>query len=80
MKIRTDIPIELSNGNKTDKEINVYEAAFSTLSIHSDIGSAIITTEYSKRHIKCFGNLIVTELYMSLDENGLPVINVTRGY
>ena len=37
---------------------NLIKAVFNTLSIHSNIGSAIITTEYSKRHIKYYGNLI----------------------
>ena len=80
MKIFTDTHIELSNGCKVDKKTDVYEASFNTLSIHSNIGSAIIITEYSKRHIKYYGNLIVTEDENKKDENGLPVINVMRRY
>lgn len=57
---------------------------YAPISIHSKIGSSIIRYDRSniknKKMITCFGNLIVTEDDKSLDENGLPVINVTRRY
>ena len=62
---------KLPSGSKKD----FYEACFNTLSIHSDIGSAEITTEYSKRYIKNFGKITVEETG-ELDENGLPNIVV----
>lgn len=53
----------------------VYEATFNTVHLHSEIGSAIIETEYSKRYIKCFGKIMVEET-AELDENGMSNIVV----
>ena len=44
-----------------NNEYTVTERVFDTTTIHSQFGSASITTKYSQRYIKCFGNLNVFE-------------------
>ena len=51
------------------------EMMFNTLDIHSDIGSIIITTEYSKRNFENFGKLFAIESKVK-DDNGMRKIIV----
>ena len=55
------------------------EHIFDTISIHSEIGSVEIVTEYCQRIIKCFGNLVAEEKN-EMDETGFKIISVrSRG-
>lgn len=51
------------------------EHQFNTVNIHCDIGSCIITTEYSKRTFSDFGNIKVVELE-DKDSHGLHRLSI----
>ena len=53
------------------------EMAFNRLSIHSEIGSCEIFTEYSFRSFESYGRLIAKE-GRGLDANGLKEIIITE--
>lgn len=44
-----------------NQSMDYSERAFDELSIHSDIGSCTITTEYSQRSIENYGKLVAKE-------------------
>lgn len=46
---------------KPNKSKEYPEMVFNTLAIHSEIGSCIITTEYSQRCFKNYGKLLAKE-------------------
>lgn len=52
------------------------ETMLNDLSIHSDIGSCRIVTEYCKRYIKNYGDLVAKE-GRKKNENGMKNIIVT---
>lgn len=56
------------------------EHIFNTVSLHSEIGSCIITTEYSFRSFKYFGKIVATEGKKSTQplDNGLKEIIVSE--
>ena len=58
--------------------ITVVEQAFNTQAIFSDIGSVEITTEYSKRSFRCFGQLTAYESSYHIDTGGMPVIVIVN--
>jgi hypothetical protein len=58
--------------------ITVVEQAFNTQAIFSDIGSVEITTEYSKRSFRCFGQLAAYESSCLIDTGGMPVIVIVN--
>ena len=66
------------NGSRVapGSEYDSYESAFSTLNIHSDIGSVEITTEYCQRSFMCFGKLKAYGSAELKDALGLPKIIV----
>ena len=57
------------DGNEVEPntEYHITERVFDTTTIHSQFGSASITTKYSQRHIKCYGNLNVFESDNDID-------------
>ena len=50
---------------------------FNTLDIHSEIGSAVITTEYCTRSIKNYGRIVAKEAKKK-DSHGMKIIVVTE--
>lgn len=56
----------------------VDERAFNTQAIFSDIGAVEITTEYSKRSFRCFGQLVASESSYMIDTGGMPVIVIVN--
>ena len=66
------------NTISTGEEYEVDEMMFNSVSIHSDIGSVEITTEYSKRFFQNYGNLKAYEDAVLKDAQGLPQINVIK--
>jgi len=60
-----------------DDAFETTEMMFNTVDIHSDIGSVVITTEYSTRYFEAFGKLIAFESdYLPKDKQGLKQIVV----
>lgn len=59
-----------------DEEVNILEGMFDTQSIHSDVGSIEITTEYCVRSFDCYGGLKAYENKQVKDNQGLPEIIV----
>ena len=58
----TSVSLKIMGNNLEPNETREFpEMCFNTLSIHSDIGSCIITTEYSQRSIENFGKLVAKE-------------------
>lgn len=70
LKIRgTEVP--------PDDSFETTEMIFNTVDIHSDIGSVVISTEYSIRYIEAFGKLIAFESeQLPMDKQGLKQIVV----
>ena len=66
------------NTISTGEEYTVDEMMFNSVSIHSDISSVEITTEYSKRFFQNYGNLKAYEDAVLKDDQGLPQINVIK--
>lgn len=66
------------NTISTGEEYEADEMMFNSVSIHSDIGSVEITTEYSKRSFRNYGNLKAYEDETLKDAQGLPQINVIK--
>jgi len=64
------------DGNEIEpqEEYDTSEMMFNTQSIFSDVGAIEITTEYSQRSFRCFGNLEAYENKEAKDKQGLPVI------
>lgn len=73
MKIinKTNYAVTTSTGNiiLTNESVFETENIFNTLSLHSEIGSCIITTEYSCRSFKNFGKIVVYEDEKSTSPN-----------
>lgn len=64
------------NGNEVvpGAEYDAAEMMFQDLSIHSDIGSVEVVTEYSTRYFSCYGRLTAYESDSTKDTSGLPQI------
>lgn len=59
---KTTVTLEImGNLLKPNQSMDYPERAFDKLSIHSDIGSCMITTEYSQRSIENYGKLVAEE-------------------
>lgn len=59
---KTSVTLFILGGELKPKESREYpEMSFNTLNINSDIGSCIITTEYSQRSFRNFGKLVAKE-------------------
>lgn len=58
------------------KSMEFGESMFNDLSIHSDIGSCSIVTEYCKRYIKNYGDLVAKE-GSKKNERGMKNIIIT---
>ena len=56
---KTSVSLKIMGSSVGPNETREFpENAFNTLSVHSDIGSCVITTEYSQRTIENFGKLV----------------------
>lgn len=59
---KTSVTLEILGGSLEPNESREYpEMMFNTLSIHSEIGSCDITTEYGERYFRNFGKLVAEE-------------------
>ena len=59
---KTSVTLEILGGKLKPNESREYtEKAFNTLDIHSEIGSCVITTEYSERSFRNYGKLVAKE-------------------
>lgn len=75
---KTSVDIVVSGGILKPKETREYiEMGFNTLNIHSEIGSAVITTEYCTRSIKNYGRIVAKEARKK-DNHGMKIIIVTE--
>ena len=59
---KTSVTLEILGEELKPNESREYtEMMFNTLDIHSEIGSCVITTEYSQRSFKNYGKLVAKE-------------------
>lgn len=59
---KTSVNLEILGGILAPNESREYtEMMFNTLNIHSEIGSCVITTEYSQRSFSNHGKLVAKE-------------------
>lgn len=59
---KTSVTLEILGTKLKPNESQEYtEMMFNTLDIHSEIGSCVITTEYSQRSFKNYGKLVAKE-------------------
>jgi len=74
---KTPFTLTISDSDIEPNESKEYtEMMFNTLSIHSDAGSCIITTEYRKRSFRNFGRLVAKE-GRNKDEHGIKIIFIS---
>ncbi len=74
---KTTVALEIMGGILAPNESREYtEMMFNTLDIHSEIGSCVITTEYSQRSFRNFGKLVAKEGCQKND-NGMKNIIVS---
>ncbi len=74
---KTTVTLEiLGNQIKPGESRECTEMMFNTLSIHSEIGSCFIITEYGKRSFRNYGKLVAKE-GRKKDEHGMKNIIVT---
>ena len=74
---KTAVTLEILGGSLEPNQSREYtEMMFNTLSIHSDAGSCIITTEYRKRSFRNFGRLVAKE-GRNKDEHGIKIIFIS---
>lgn len=59
---KTSVNLEILGGILEPSQSREYtEMMFNTLSIHSEIGSCVITTEYGHRSFRNYGKLVAKE-------------------
>ena len=74
---KTSVTLEILGTKLKPNESQEYtEMMFNTLDIHSEIGSCVITTEYSQRSFKNYGKLVAKE-GKEKNKNGMKNIIVS---